>query len=308
MSLKNLADQVRGKNGKSAKRIVENILLTNIIADDQQPRKHFSEEGIKGLAESIEAQGVLSPLMVSVGKKRGTYDLIEGERRLRALKLLKRKDAPCLVYPANTKRQHAILQLVVNNQREEINPADQSLFVARLKKEFGVKQKQLAKDLGLSETNVSKMILIAKTLNRQDERANAILKLVLENRIKGLSSLYEYCLGEKESSQSESKSEGTAAADSSDQKSEGQGPMSRAAISAKRTKRSRKSPDGDAQQSDDTPPKKSKPFDGNLAQKNDFIQTAQRTRFSYNGTIYSEGKVREEKDRLVITFYPDVGE
>lgn len=308
MSIASLAATVRKKSGKSTKRIVENILLTNIIADDQQPRKHFDEESLRGLAESIKEQGILCPLMVTVGKKKGTYGLIEGERRLRALKLLKRKDAPCLVYPTGTKHQNAILQLVVNNQREEINSADQSLFVARLKKEFGVKQKQLATDLGLSESNVSKMIHIAKVLNRQDKRADYILKLVRENTIKGLSPLYEYCLGQKKSSESDSKSDDNVATDSSTGRSEEQNSMSRATMQAKRMKKSRNPQGGVVPEVDNTSEDNTNLSKNRLMQKDDFIHTAQRVRFSHNGTVYSDGKVKEEDDRLTITFFPDAGE
>lgn len=92
--------------------------LTSIAPNPHQPRQHFSQAGLDELAQSISVHGILQPL--SVRRVEGGYELISGERRLRAAALAGLSQAPCLVVAADTE-ESSLLALIENLQRRDLD-------------------------------------------------------------------------------------------------------------------------------------------------------------------------------------------
>lgn len=125
-----------------------------------QPRADFNEEEIKGLASSIEQQGLLQPLVVR--KKQDGYEIISGERRLRALKILGRDKAPCIVRPKVTDREMLELALVENLQRENLNDIETAYAYQRLILDCGISHDELGARVGKSRSSVSNTMRLLK--------------------------------------------------------------------------------------------------------------------------------------------------
>ncbi|MFA6431159.1 MAG: ParB/RepB/Spo0J family partition protein [Candidatus Margulisiibacteriota bacterium] len=136
-------------------RTILNIDPENIVANPRQPRTHFSKEALHELAESIKEQGVIEPILVRM--RDGKYELIAGERRLRAAKLAELKFVPAIVKDF-TDAQSLEIALIENLQREDLNAMDEAEGYARLASEFGMTQEDIAKRMGKSRSNVANMI------------------------------------------------------------------------------------------------------------------------------------------------------
>lgn len=129
------------------------------VVDDHNPRKSFDETTLRRLGDSIAANGLTSPLLVRPRKK-GGYELIAGERRLRACKLIKRADVPALVRDDDNARS---LALIENVMREDLNPLEEARAYAELIAEQGINQKQLAAQTGISPAQISQRLSILQT-------------------------------------------------------------------------------------------------------------------------------------------------
>lgn len=138
---------------------VENVKISSISVNSNQPRESFDEAALLRLAESIRENGLLQPLTVRKSGK--DYELIAGERRLRALKLLKRKTAPCIVISADTEKS-AVLAIIENIQRENLNVFEEAKAIATLIEKWGVSQSEAAKRLSLSQSAVANKIRILR--------------------------------------------------------------------------------------------------------------------------------------------------
>jgi len=127
-----------------------------IKPNPHQPRKEFSEESIQELANSIREYGILEPLIVTRIEKeteKGTeveYQLIAGERRLKAAKLLNLPTVPVIIKKEIPEESHLEMALIENIQREDLNPIHKARAFLKLIKEFGLTQQALALKLGKS--------------------------------------------------------------------------------------------------------------------------------------------------------------
>jgi ParB family chromosome partitioning protein len=131
---------------------VEKIAVTRIRPCSLQPRKTFSDESIKELADSIKEQGVLTPLLV---RKSGEgYELIAGERRWRAAQVAGLAEVPVLVKEADD-RKTLELALIENLQREDLNPIEEALGYAQLAEQFKLTQDQIATRMGKARSAVA---------------------------------------------------------------------------------------------------------------------------------------------------------
>lgn len=117
-----------------------------------QPRKHFSEQELQELAESIRQHGILQPL--SVRRVRDGYELIAGERRLRAAKLVGLERLPCLVVQVSDP-QSSMLALIENLQRKNLDYMEEAEGLARLMRLYGLSQEKAAAQLGKSQSAVA---------------------------------------------------------------------------------------------------------------------------------------------------------
>jgi len=127
--------------------------LEMIHANPRQPRKAFDSEAAAGLAASIRAQGLLQPLVVRP-RKEGGYELIAGERRLRAAGEARLATVPAVVREADD-RESLVLGLVENVAREQLSPLEESRAYAVLLDEFGLALGEIADRVGRSKPSVS---------------------------------------------------------------------------------------------------------------------------------------------------------
>ena len=132
---------------------VMELKVTQIEPDPEQPRKDFDEEKLALLASSIQAHGVIQPLIVSE-QSNGFYQIIAGERRWRAAKLAGLQSVPVIVRQYS-KEQSAEVALVENLQREDLNPIEEARGYKTLMDEFSLTQQQVAEKVGKSRPAVA---------------------------------------------------------------------------------------------------------------------------------------------------------
>ena len=126
--------------------------ISLIDVNKAQPRKTFNNETIAALAESIKANGMLQPITVhSVGDR---YEIVAGERRYRACRLLKMDKIPAIIKELSP-RQVSELALVENLQREDLNPIEEAAGYARLAEEFEMTQEEISKSVGKSRSAIT---------------------------------------------------------------------------------------------------------------------------------------------------------
>lgn len=132
-------------------RVLE-VEIINIVPNPHQPRRIFAEEKLQELADSIREKGILQPLIVT--EKDGKYELIAGERRLRASKLAGLLKVPVLVrkYEEGDKLEWAIIE---NIQRHDLNILEEARAYRKLAQKFGLSQEAIAKKMGKSRSGVA---------------------------------------------------------------------------------------------------------------------------------------------------------
>jgi len=133
------------------------IAVGSIRPNPYQPRKTFDKEKLKELSESIKKHGIIQPLIVR--KKGLNYELVAGERRLRAAKLAKLKKVPVLVRDYDEKQMRE-LSLVENIQRHDLNPLEEAKAIRELMKQCDYTQAQAAERLGRSRAAVANLLRI----------------------------------------------------------------------------------------------------------------------------------------------------
>jgi len=135
--------------------------VEKIVPNPHQPRRNFDEEGIKGLAASIQEFGILQPLVVrriEHDVPSGTavdYELIAGERRLLAAKLAGLTSVPAIVRSVGSEREKLELAIIENIQREDLNPIEMARAFSRLQDEFRSTQREIAVRVGKSRETVA---------------------------------------------------------------------------------------------------------------------------------------------------------
>ncbi|HEY7678785.1 MAG TPA: ParB/RepB/Spo0J family partition protein [Candidatus Methylomirabilis sp.] len=142
---------------------VREVPVDAIAANPRQPRKRFDQEGIDSLAASIREQGVLSPLILRRG--RDGYELVAGERRLRAARLAGLKTVPAIVREV-AEAQALELALVENLQREDLNAVEEAEAYRRLMEDFGQSQDGIARRVGKDRSTVSNALRLLRLPRR----------------------------------------------------------------------------------------------------------------------------------------------
>lgn len=153
------------------------IPVTNIIANKNQPRKHFDDEAIEELAASIKAVGIIQPLSVREAEN-GIYLLISGERRLRASKLAGLDKVPCVIIRAD-EEDVELMSLVENIQREDLNFIEEAKAYLQLIESYRFTQQQLAEKVGKKQSTISNKLRLLKL---GDEVIDLIIKNSLTER------------------------------------------------------------------------------------------------------------------------------
>ena len=141
---------------------VAELNVNYIEANPFQPRTDFDDEALKELAESIKLQGVIQPVTVrKMGRDK--YQLISGERRLRATKLAGLSTIPVFIRVANDE-QMLEMALIENTHREDLNAIEVALSYQRLLEECQLTQEQLSEKVGRDRTTVANFLLKYRSL------------------------------------------------------------------------------------------------------------------------------------------------
>ena len=146
-------DALLGSNSSINQRSVKEIELSSISAGRFQPRSNFNEQKLSELTDSIKNHGVLSPILVrELGLNK--FEVIAGERRLRASKQAGLETIPCLI--DQKKDQDALESALIENlQREDLNAVEEARGYDRLKREFGLTQEEVAKSTGKARSTIA---------------------------------------------------------------------------------------------------------------------------------------------------------
>ncbi len=135
------------------------VKITKVEPNREQPRKHFDEDALQELADSIKQFGLLQPILV---QDRGDYyEIIAGERRWRAAKLAGLKEVPVIIRNY-TSQEIVEISLIENIQREDLNPIEEALAYKRLLEEFNLKQDEVAERVSKSRTTVTNSMRLLK--------------------------------------------------------------------------------------------------------------------------------------------------
>ena len=152
------ASQVSSNAKKS--RLINEVDIDKIIPNAYQPRENFDPAKLQELADSIKALGIISPLIVrEEGSDR--YQLIAGERRLRAAKLAELKTVPVIFQKADNMEMLEIA-LIENVQRDDLNPLDEAKAYSLLMNDFSLKHEEIAERVGKSRASVTNSMRLLK--------------------------------------------------------------------------------------------------------------------------------------------------
>ena len=146
------------------------IALSEIVPNRFQPRRVFDEGELSALGESIRENGLIQP--ISVRKIKGGFELIAGERRLRACKLIGREKIEAIVYDIGDE-DSAVWALIENLQRSDLGPFDEAEAIAKLISAWKVSGEEAARRLGLAPSTLSNKLRILKL-------EPAVRKIVME--------------------------------------------------------------------------------------------------------------------------------
>lgn len=147
-----------GIDSSSRRRFAMQIPIGDVRPNPEQPRRRFERESLQELADSIRLHGVLQPLLVREGMD--GFELIAGERRLRAAELAGLSEVPVIVHPSSGGRREERLELalVENLQRTDLNAIEEARAMQRLLREFGLTQEAVAERLGKSRVAVANIV------------------------------------------------------------------------------------------------------------------------------------------------------
>lgn len=160
---------------KSINKVIE-IDIKQIVPNPHQPRKHFPDSEIATLADSIAQNGILQPL--SVRRYKDKFELIAGERRLRAAKLSGLTVVPCIVHDISD-RNSAILALVENIQRQDLSFFEEAVAIEKLIMYYGMTQEDAAAKLGKAQSTIANKL---RLLRLTPEERDLIMKFNLTER------------------------------------------------------------------------------------------------------------------------------
>lgn len=152
-----------------------------ISPNPSQPRKYFTDEAIYRLADSIRNHGLIQPL--SVRKTESGYELIAGERRLRALKILGKSEVPCVITNVDNE-ESAHLAIIENIQRENLNIFEQAQAILNLMKVHCLTQEKIAEKLSCSQSYVANKLRLLKI--SEEERQDIIEYSLTERHARAL--------------------------------------------------------------------------------------------------------------------------
>ncbi len=154
--------------------MVQQIPIDRVRPNPYQPRKEFSKQGLEELSQSIKQYGVLQPITVrKVGSD--AYELIAGERRLRACQMIGMKSIPAIVLNI-TESDSAIVAMIENLQRENLHYLDEAMGYACLINDHGFTQEELARRIGKNQSTIANKMRLLKL-------PDSVKKILMENNL-----------------------------------------------------------------------------------------------------------------------------
>ena len=149
------------------------VKVDKIRPNPYQPRKSFEQEALEELASSIKEHGLMQPITVRVIGD--SYELIAGERRLKASKLIGLEEIPTVIAQVSNQNS-AVLALIENLQREDLNFMEESQAYFDIMKEHGYTQQEVAKSVGKNQSTVANKLRLLKL-------PEGVAKIILENKL-----------------------------------------------------------------------------------------------------------------------------
>lgn len=156
-----------------------------IYPNPNQPRRRFDFDELEGLAQSIRQNGIIQPIAVRVNN-RGEYELISGERRLRASRLVGITQVPCIIMEANDEKS-ALFALLENVQRSDLDFFEEAVAIEKLLTDYGMTRDEICKKLGKAPPTISNKLRLLRLPeeirmritqeNLTERHARAMLKL-----------------------------------------------------------------------------------------------------------------------------------
>jgi len=146
---------------KDSSYINDAIPINKIQANPNQPRKDFNDSKMEELVSSIKEKGILQPIAVRELKD-GNYEIIAGERRFRASKLIGLKSIPAYVLTVEDESEVMEYALIENIQRDDLNPIEESEAYASLKNKYNLSQKEISKKVGKSRSLIANSLRLLK--------------------------------------------------------------------------------------------------------------------------------------------------
>lgn len=149
----------KNQKGEFLSSRVRYIPINAVRPNPQQPRRSFDETALRELADSISAYGILQPL--TVRDRGGVYELVAGERRLRAARIAGLREVPCLIAEVG-EEDAALLALIENLQRRDLDYMEEAAAIARLIRLYGLSQQQAAEKLGKSQPTIANKLRLLR--------------------------------------------------------------------------------------------------------------------------------------------------
>ena len=160
-------------NCSSKRRIMQRVSyvpVEEIVPGPLQPRQHFSREGLEELRDSVAQHGILQPL--TVRQKGERFELIAGERRLRAARMAGLSEVPCIIMDVDMESS-GVIALIENIQRRDLDFVEEAEGIAQLIRLFGLSQEQIARRLGKSQSAVANKLRLLRLPEDVLERLRA---------------------------------------------------------------------------------------------------------------------------------------
>ncbi len=140
---------------------VQRIATEKLLPNPYQPRKQFKSEELLSLAESIKENGILQPLLARQINNSDYYEIIAGERRLRAAILANLATVPCLIVDCDYE-ESAVYSILENIQRSDLSFFEEAQAISQMQNHFGLTQEEVAKRLGKSQSALSNKLRLLK--------------------------------------------------------------------------------------------------------------------------------------------------
>ncbi|MDO4778011.1 MAG: ParB/RepB/Spo0J family partition protein [Tissierellia bacterium] len=152
------------------KETIENIAISEIITNTNNPRKNFDAESLNNLADSIKRYGIIQPIVLF--KKKDGYEIIAGERRYRAAKIANLEYVPAIVKDL-TDKDKDMISMIENIQREDLNPYEEAQAYKSIMQDYSLTQNELSDVIGKSRTYIANIV---RLLTLDDETISELEK------------------------------------------------------------------------------------------------------------------------------------